>query len=411
MRSLMPLYGAAAATHAADQLSLAALPIVAVMAFAAGPATLGWLVALQSAAWLVVSLPGGILVDRLPRGPVLRLSQGLSCLALAMAALAAMQGWLVLLAGAVFVAATGTVLFVLTTNSITPELVGRERLTDTNARLELARAAVTLVAPIAAVQAIRLASLAPYALAALMALVAFLALGRLAVPRTKPPQGARPPLMRLLREGARFVLDEPVLRAIALCAMFWNFAFFALMAVYLPFALAHAGLDVAGAAWAQAAYGAGLIAGALAAGPILARLPPSLVLVGGPALSVAAASAMLAAPWLPGVALPASSFFLVGFGPMLWLVCQTSVRQLVTPSGLLGRVGGVIQVAIYGIRPLGALAGGTVASAAGLPAALWLVLACFTLSFSAALFSPLVRLGQLARHEPVQPVTSSQPAG
>jgi predicted MFS family arabinose efflux permease len=202
-----------------------------------------------------------------------------------------------------------------------------------------------------------------------------------------------------------------VLRAIALCALFWNFAFFALMAVFLPYVLAQAGLDLQQAGLAQSAYGAGLIAGALGAGPILARLPASLVLVGGPALSVVAAGAMLLAARLPGVALPALSFFLVGFGPMLWLVCQTSVRQIVTPSLLLGRVGGVIQAAIYGIRPLGALAGGTVAATLGFSAALWLVLACFTLSFAAALFSPLVRLGQLARHEPVQPVTSSQPAG
>jgi predicted MFS family arabinose efflux permease len=411
MRSLAPLYAAAGATHAADQLSLAALPIVAVVVFDADAATIGWLVALQSAAWLLVSLPGGILVDRLPRGPMLRLSQAIACLAFAAGALAVERGWLPLLAGAVFLAATGTVMFVLTTNSITPALVGRERLTGTNARLELARAAVTLAAPLVAVHTIRLSPMAVYVLASGLALAACAMLARLAVPRIELLPGARPSLLRLLGEGARFVLDVPVLRAIALCALFWNFAFFALMAVFLPYVLTQVGLDLGQAGLAQSAYGAGLIAGALGAGAILARLPASLVLVGGPALSVVAAGAMLAAARLPGVALPALSFFLVGFGPMLWLVCQTSVRQIVTPPLLLGRVGGVIQAAIYGIRPLGALAGGALASWLGFSAALWLVLACFALSLAVALFSPLARMGQLSGPEAAQSVTSSQPAG
>ena len=80
---------------------------------------------------------------------------------------------------------------------------------------------------------------------------------------------------------------------------------------------------------------------------------------------------------------------------MLWLICQTTVRQLVTPAPMLGRVNATVQTAIYGVRPLGALAGGIVAAQAGLPAALLLIAASFVLSTLVIVLSPLARLRAL----------------
>jgi hypothetical protein len=84
---------------------------------------------------------------------------------------------------------------------------------------------------------------------------------------------------------------------------------------------------------------------------------------------------------------------------MLWLICQITVRQLVTPAPLMGRVNATMQTAIYGVRPLGALAGGFVAAQAGLPAALLLIAAAFALSTLMIMLSPLIRLRALP--EPV----------
>ena len=93
-----------------------------------------------------------------------------------------------------------------------------------------------------------------------------------------------------------------------------------------------------------------------------------------------------------GFVLAAIGHFLVGFGPMLWLICQTTVRQLVTPAPLMGRVNATVQTAIYGVRPLGALAGGLVAAQAGLQGALILIAVAFALSTLVIVLSPLARL-------------------
>ncbi|WP_162915217.1 MFS transporter, partial [Desertibaculum subflavum] len=230
-----------------------------------------------------------------------------------------------------------------------------------------------------------------YALAALAAMAG--AIAALRLPRGAPvAAAARPPLATALAEGARFVLDQPLLRAIGLCAVFWNFAFFALIAVFVPYGLDVVGLDARGIGLAQSAAGIGGIAGSLAAAAVLRRLAPRVVLLAGPGLSVVAAGLILSAAPLHSVAAAAAGFALIGFGPMLWLICQQSLRQLVTPRPLLGRVNATIQLAIYGVRPLGALTGGAVAVGFGPTAAIWLVGALFLASFLVPVFSALGRL-------------------
>ncbi|WP_425068440.1 MFS transporter [Reyranella sp.] len=393
MKPFTALLGAAAGTHAADQLALATLPLTATLVLGAGPDLLGLLVAAQSAAWLLVSLPAGTWIDRLPRRRMLIVALALGLTASIVAVAAAASGYVVLLGLAAVAGASGTVVYVLTSVSLLPSLVAPGDLPRSNARLELARAVVSLAAPfVAGLLAQHLSPTWGYALAALgaaLALVCVLALPEGTAPTT---QGDRPTLASAIRLGAAFVVRNELLRGISLCAIFWNFAFFALLAIWAPLALGPLGLDPAHMGLAQSTYGAGLILGALVAPATARRLPPFVTLMFGPAISIVAALMFLAAPSGNGLVLSAGGYFLVGFGPMLWLICQTTVRQLVTPSPLMGRVNATVQTAIYGVRPLGALAGGLVAAHAGMHAALLLIAVAFALSTLVIILSPLARL-------------------
>jgi predicted MFS family arabinose efflux permease len=393
MKPFTALLGAAAGTHAADQMALATLPLTATLVLGAGPDLLGLLVAAQSAAWLLVSLPAGTWIDRMPRRRMLIVALALGLTASIVAVAAAATGYVVLLGLAAIAGASGTVVYVLTSVSLLPSLVAPGDLPRSNARLELARAVVSLAAPfVAGLLAQHLSPTWGYALAALGAALALVCV--LALPEgTAPTTGAeRPTLASAIRVGMAFVVRNELLRGISLCAIFWNFAFFALLAIWAPLALGPLGLDPAHMGLAQSTYGAGLILGALVAPFCARRLPPFATLIFGPAVSVVAASLFLTAPSGNGFALSAGGYFLVGFGPMLWLICQTTVRQLVTPSALMGRVNATVQTAIYGVRPLGALAGGLVAAHAGIPAALLLIGVAFALSTLVIVLSPLARL-------------------
>ncbi|MBR0653020.1 MFS transporter [Roseomonas terrae] len=385
---------AALGLHGADQLAMAALPLTALLALGAGPGEVGMLLAAQAAAWLVFSLPAGLLVDRLSRAWLVAVATLAAAAGAAGAMAAAMGGWAVGLGLAAFLGSCGTVMFVLAAGSLVPGLAPREALPAANARLELARAAGSLAAPpLAGLLAAQGAPVAAYGVAFLTALLAFGAARRLP-PGVAPKAAARPPIRDQLADGMRFVLGHALLRGIFGCALAWNFAFFALLAVLVPFALGPLGLDPAQLGVAQAGYGLGMLTGASIAARVQDGLGPNAVLIAGPGLSVAAPLLLLAAP-VGGVVLPFAALFLVGFGPMMWLICQVSIRQIVTPPEMLGRVGAVLQVAIYGVRPLGALAGGTLAAAEGPAAGIGLAGVGFALSCLIVLASDLRRLRRL----------------
>lgn len=389
------LFVTAACVQAADQIALAALPLTAVLTLGAGPGLVGALVAAQTAAWLVVSLPAGVIVDRFPKAIVMRAALAICLGAALLASLAAFRSSIVLLAIAAFLAAAGTVIFVLVQIGFVPDLVAPQALPRANARIELARATAAASAPFIAGQlATHVSPAAGYPLAALLALGALIAGIGFRLPDSRSG-AARPPVGQAIAEGARFVLGQPLLRAIGLCAIFWNFAFVALIATFVPFALARLGTDAAGAGLALGINGLGMIAAAAVAPAIFRRVSPAVVLLFGPTSSALGAFLLALSPFAGGLPGAALAFGLIGFGPMLWLVMQTSVRQIVTPPALMGRVTATIQVAIYGIRPIGALAGGFVGQVFGLDAAMAMVVLAFTASALVSLASPLARLSAM----------------
>ena len=385
------LLAVSACLRHADALIVAAVPLFAAAVFRLSEAQIGAMVAAQGAAWLVMSLPAGLLVDRI--APLAGMAR---------AAMVSAAGFAVVLAGyglespplfgfGAFLTASAIVLAFLSESASVQRLRSGPALGQANARLQLIQSAAMILAPalmgwLVSRQFFTAGLLVGFGLAAAAALLAQ------GFPRLDdPPQRERRP-WREIREGLGFVRDQPLLKGIVLCALFWNTAFMALAAVFVPFALARLGMDAGGIGLAQSAMGAGSLLAALVAGYAMTRLPPRLLLGFGPLSSAVAAALLRVAPQEAGFAAAAAAYLLLGFGPILWFVCQNTIRQIVTPQGMLGRVGAVIQLAIYGVRSLGALAGGAVAARYGSEAAIDLVIVLFALS---ALVIPLSALGRL----------------
>jgi hypothetical protein len=93
--------------------------------------------------------------------------------------------------------------------------------------------------------------------------------------------------------------------------------------------------------------------------------------------------------WQRG-ALAGLSYFLFGFGPIVWTITSTTLRQTVTPGAMLGRVSALFLTVNTGARPLGAALGGLVGAQWGEAACLWLALAGFALQ-AAIIASSAVR--------------------
>lgn len=295
------------------------------------------------------------------------------------------------LALAGFLISAGVVLEVLSVFSLLPRVTAGHGIARANAVIEFCRAVAALAAPLIAATAIaRGYGAVVFGLAVVAG--ALVAVATFAIPHDAPAAAGREPLLVSIRDGARFVRDQPILRAIALCAIAWNAAFFAMTAVLAPYATRVVGLSVESLGQAWAVYGAGLLIGAIVAPTALKVLPTGFLFVFGPASSLFGVAIMAALAPTQGWWPMALGLFSIGFGPMLWLVLQTSVRQMLTPPDKLGRVAATITTAIYGVRPFGALLAGFVASTAGPSAALWLAVGLFALSIVAILMSPAPQL-------------------
>jgi predicted MFS family arabinose efflux permease len=377
----------------ADQMMVAGVPLVGGAVFGLGPREIGWMVAAQGSAWLLMSLPFGILVDRLP--PLVALRSGLAIMAagfgLAVGGLAAASPMLFTFGA--FVAAAAVVMGFLAEGATLQRLIAGPELARANARMQIIQSFAMLLGPLVMGGLIaRGHALAGVVLGAALVAGALLLAGRFPA-QEPPPRRERRPLAEI-REGLAFVGREPLLRGIVACSLFWNLSAFTMGAFYVPYALGGLGMTADGIGAAQAAQGAGSMLAALTFGAILARTAPRHVLFFGPLSSTAAAALLFAGPAVGGFPASLGMFFLLGFGPILWFVCQNTIRQLVTPHGMLGRVGAVIQLSIYGVRSLGALIGGQVATLYGFDAAIWTVVVLFALS---TLTVPLSALGSLAR--------------
>jgi predicted MFS family arabinose efflux permease len=385
------------AAQSAEQIGLAATPLVAVLALGAGAGETGFLQTAQTLPFLLLAIPAGLLADRMPRRRLMALAEGVRAASLIAALALAQTGWLTLgwlaLLGAV--GACGTVAYSVAAPSLVPSLVPAGRLAAANARLELARTAAFVGGPAVGGALVGWPGAgAAFGLAAALSSGAAILLTGLREPPRASVEVGHP--LADLREGAAFMLRHGLLLPILLTQFVFNTAFFVLQAVYVPYAVHHLGLTASQVGVTLATYGVGMVLGALLAGRVIRALPFGVVIVIGPVSGLGAALVIALTIWAPSFWLAALGFFLMGVGPILWVISTTTLRQTVTPSHLLGRVS-AINIAAYGSRPLGAAIGGFVGGLYGAEAALLVAAGGFLIQAVVILMSPVLRLGEQPR--------------
>ena len=391
------------AAQSAEQVGLAAAPIVAVLALGAGAGETGLLQTAQTLPYLLLAIPAGVLADRLSRRKLMACAEALRALSLACILLCVQFSVLSLgvLAVLGFIGAGGTVVYSVVAPALVPALVPPALLSAANARIELARTVAFASGPALAGALVGWtgASLA-FGFAAALSVCAVFLLAGLAEPARapSPPRNA----LREVREGAGFVLTHPMLAPVFATQVVFNAAFFMMQAMYVPYAINTLGLSAGAVGVTLAALGVGMVAGALLATRIARRVPFGALIAIGPVCGFAAALAMLLTIWVPSALVAAASFFLIGAGPAIWVISTGTLRQSVTPPRLLGRVSAMFTLA-QGSRPAGALLGAFVGGVYGPQACLVAVAAGFLIQAAMILVSPAVRLAR-------QPATAARPS-
>jgi predicted MFS family arabinose efflux permease len=378
--------------QSADQVALAAAPIVAVLALGAGAGEAGLLQTAQTLPYLLLALPAGMLADRFSRKQLMVAAESLRVVALlgvlALAMLNALSWSLLALLG--FVAASGTVAYSVAAPALLPSLVQKQELATANARIELARTVALSAGPAAGGALVGwLSASFAFGLAAALSACAVLLLAGIREPAR--PKAAPRPLIEEVREGAAFVARHELLRPVFATQLVFNMAFFVLLAVFVPYAIEHLKVTATGTGVLLAFTGIGMLCGALVAGRVLRALPLGTVIAIGPVCGFAGAMLVALTTRAPEPALAAAGLFLIGAGPILWVIATVTLRQSVTPGALLGRVSAMFMLAT-GARPIGAAIGAAAGAALGASAALYVAAVLFFLQAILILASPVVRL-------------------
>ena len=353
------------AAQSAEQVALAAAPIVAVLAFGADAGATGLLQTAQTLPYLLLSVPAGVLADRGLRRRLMAGAEALRALALAGVLTLTHAGLLTLplLALCGFVGACGTVAYSVTAPALVPALVPAHALAEANGRIELARTLAFAGGPALAGALVGWTGGTPaFGVAAALSIAAVVLLSGVREP-ARPPVASRRVLHDVC-DGATFVFGHPLLRPIFLTQLVFNTAAFVLQAVYVPYAVHRLGLSALGVGLTLATYGVGMVVGALLAPRIMRVVPFGLVIVLGPIAGLAAGLVMVLTLWVGTGWLAAFSFFLLGAGPIVWVISTATLRQTVTPAELLGRASALSMTAT-GARPIGAALGALLGASYG----------------------------------------------
>ena len=390
----LKLWSAETVSQFGTQISLLALPLVAIDVLHVSAFKVAALTTVEFLPFLLVSLPAGVWVDRLPRRPILIAGDLARAGLLASIPIAYAMDVLTIwqLYGVGFFVGIATVFFDIAYQSYLPALVERQQIIDGNAKLEISRSAAQLGGP--GIAGLLVGWLrAPAAI--LVDAVSFLgsAFFIFSIRKLELSQADRAPRRKMrteLREGLSYVLRHPYLKNIAACTALFNF--FGLMgfAVLLVFARRQLHLSPQAIGLAFTLSNFGPLVAAISANRIFARVGVGRTII---ASSILGGPMFLLIPFAPhgqaALALLIPAMLVGGFMGVVYNIAQVSLRQAITPERIQGRMNSVMRFIVWGAIPLGSFTGGVLSSVIGLKTTLIVSGVGCSFAFLPVLFSPV----------------------
>lgn len=354
-----------------------ALPLVAVAVLDASTFEVALLSAFAWLPWLLIGLPAGAWIDRLPRRPVLIVCDVCGLLLFASVPLAWAFDALTMphLLTVALLGGTAAVFFQTAYQVFVPVLLPRESVAVGNSRLQSTEAAAAVVGPgLAGVIAQAVGAVFGLLLDALTFLVSALCLWRIRVPE-KIAARTSVSLRTEIAEGLRFMLRDPYLRVLAVFGGASNLVLVGYQAVLVVFLIRTVGVGAGAVGLLIAVMSLGGILGA-ASGAWLARRVGTArgMLVGNIVLPPFGLLLPLATPGLR-LWLAVIGGVLLSMGIAAGNVIKGTFRQTYTPHHLLGRITVSMQLLNFGTIPLGAVLGGALGASIGLRPTMWVMMA------------------------------------
>lgn len=353
-----------------SEISVVALPLLAVISFGEGAFGVGMLIAAQWIPFVLLAPLMGVFTDRLNRRMMMQVANAVRFVVLGSLPLAWALGSLTLahLYVAALVKGVFDVVFQLAYQAYLPQLLAREDLVDGNAKTQLSRSVAlifgrsgggALVGAIGAARAITVDAIT-YLLAAIaLSFIRF----REPEKQQAPARGLRATLVDL-RGGFTMTFGNKLLRYLTLMATFGNTAVSMVLAMIIVYGYDDLGLSAAQVGLTLGVGGAPVVVGALLSRRINERLGIGRTLL-MTHLMLVVAFALLPLSQLGGTGFAVTVLIISqGISSFTTPVGNVGVMTLIqkaTPPQAMGRVGGVSLPLVWGANAAGPLLGSAVA--------------------------------------------------
>lgn len=380
-----------------SQVTVLALPTIAILQLHAAPFEVGLLAALQRIAFPVLALFAGVVADRLRKRPLMIVADSLRGVAILSVPVVAAVGALTLLQlyAVALVLGVGTVMFDIAYLAYLPILVGRSELLEGNTKLEVSYSVANVAGPglgglliqgIGAAQAMLTDAIS------FLVSVASIVWIRLPEPPAHPLGTPRAGVFEEIKEGILLVARDPILRGLVLMLTVGALGFHLQDPALYLFAYRDVHLSPGQLGIVFVAAGVGTVIGAFAVGQVVRRIG-----IGNSITLTITVVALCYAAWpiaVAGFALPilCTLSFIAGIGDSIFNVSQVSLRQAVTPDRLQGRMTATMRTLFWGAWPLANFAGGILA---GIVGARWTIVIGGIIALASALVVALGPVGKV----------------
>ncbi len=384
-RSYRLLFSASTLSNLGDGVGTIAYPWLA-SAVTRNPVLIALVVVAQRLPWLFMTLPAGVLADRMERRQLMITANQIR-FAITMVVTAVVWlrrdalpssdevasgvvvdteiiAYLVLLA-ATLLLGCAEVVYDNAAQTIMPSLVDSDDLEKANGRLwGIEQVANTVIGPLLGSAMLVIAFAVPFGFDAVTFGIAAVLIA--AIPKAAPAPSAAPvddglsPRQKFvaeMKEGFAWLWNHDFLRPLAIILGLFNLLSFVGTSTFVLFAQENLGAGAAAFALINTGGALGGLIGGWTASRISKTIGPgaslwlTITLAGLTTLIIGLTSSPVLA-WV--------MFAVFMLGAVLWNVITVSLRQTIIPDELLGRVNSVYRFFAWGMIPFGALLGGVI---------------------------------------------------